>query len=656
MKKIIILIFAFFLLIPFINLKADSLEFNKEEVVVNKSSYQVVKRTNQDKLAFGIEHIRDEALSKSESLLTPAINLDPQVTNVLNIPSNKIVKVINWTFQSNTRWVRQTVKYLAKDYEKNNPGWIVLAAVNGDFFDIDSKQLFAGSTTSAAMNQGDLVRAEGHSTVSHKQIGFTNDGTTNSVIGDALYQITDQHYLTIYNNKDESIIEVAIDKFNEEPTGDEVSLYFGYPYWNEDKTIRLEYKPTIPNTNSFTVKLAERCYPDDKDHIFAKGLISNINESMQLNIGQFSIVTNNEDIISKLQLDTKIRIQQNVIGDYENCTDITGGGVTLLKNGEVPENLEAITDYRHPRTYIGKKKDGTISLFTSDGRQQANGMTGVGYEEMTAILKYYGCVDGYNVDGGGSTTMIIRNEFGDFDVVNSPSDGSERTVSNAILVVAPGAKTFIDKVNDVEASFNYTSSIKDMIMYNTKACLVDKNGNEKEMDIQDGSFKFDNLNPQSEYDVYIKYQLKYNETVIDGASAKVHFKTGDPKPIVNIVNYEKVDGGYRINYNVSDPYNTILYLTIDFEGDFVETSGLVGSTFIADSQVTEPNFVLSMRYDLRSDPNDTLYMDINIPLKVIDNTPSEETPSKKKCGKKSAELFISLLSILTIFAVILKKK
>jgi exopolysaccharide biosynthesis protein len=51
-------------------------------------------------------------------------------------------------------------------------------------------------------------------------------------------------------------------------------------------------------------------------------------------------------------------------------------------------------------------------------------------EELAKLMVELGCVEAMNLDGGGSTTMVIRNK-----VINSPSDATgERPVSDALLV------------------------------------------------------------------------------------------------------------------------------------------------------------------------------------------------------------------------------
>jgi exopolysaccharide biosynthesis protein len=51
-------------------------------------------------------------------------------------------------------------------------------------------------------------------------------------------------------------------------------------------------------------------------------------------------------------------------------------------------------------------------------------------EELTALMTEFGCVEAINLDGGGSTTMVIHNR-----IANNPSDATgERPVSDALLV------------------------------------------------------------------------------------------------------------------------------------------------------------------------------------------------------------------------------
>jgi len=92
---------------------------------------------------------------------------------------------------------------------------------------------------------------------------------------------------------------------------------------------------------------------------------------------------------------------------------------------------------RHPRTAMGLTTEGALVLVTVDGRTTAgDGMT---CEQTAQLLLDLGAVDAANLDGGGSTTMIVRDCWIG-DVVNHPSDNGEpdhhgeRAVSDGIYL------------------------------------------------------------------------------------------------------------------------------------------------------------------------------------------------------------------------------
>ncbi len=110
-----------------------------------------------------------------------------------------------------------------------------------------------------------------------------------------------------------------------------------------------------------------------------------------------------------------------------------GGGPRLVRGGQVvaEHRLEQFADSfataRHPRTGVGLR--GTeVVLVTVDGRQPGYS-AGMTLPEFAQFFVDLGCTEAMNLDGGGSTTMVVRGR-----IVNSPSDGSERKVANALAL------------------------------------------------------------------------------------------------------------------------------------------------------------------------------------------------------------------------------
>ena len=122
------------------------------------------------------------------------------------------------------------------------------------------------------------------------------------------------------------------------------------------------------------------------------------------------------------------------IEDWAGVTDVVGGAPQLLANGRVVTNDNCGTYFcsRNPRSGIGYTEDGKILLVVVDGRSSSSiGVTPVGFAH---VFRNLGATSALNLDGGGGATMWVKGR----GVVNVPSDGSERVVSNAVLVL-PGA-------------------------------------------------------------------------------------------------------------------------------------------------------------------------------------------------------------------------
>ncbi len=119
-----------------------------------------------------------------------------------------------------------------------------------------------------------------------------------------------------------------------------------------------------------------------------------------------------------------------------------GGNTRLVTNGANVANGDPAI---HPRTAAGVTANGKLLLFNVDGRNpdHSNGLT---YGEMADVLIRWGARDAINLDGGGSTTLVIdnpRTAANDPQVTNIPSDllpngqhGLERAVANSFAVFA----------------------------------------------------------------------------------------------------------------------------------------------------------------------------------------------------------------------------
>lgn len=113
---------------------------------------------------------------------------------------------------------------------------------------------------------------------------------------------------------------------------------------------------------------------------------------------------------------------------------LISGGPQLLKGGrpEITAQQERfqpdITQGRAPRTALGLSANGEILMVVVDGRQSHS--RGVTLQELARILQEKGAVSALNFDGGGSSAMVVKDRL-----INKPSDGQERAVSAALLLL-----------------------------------------------------------------------------------------------------------------------------------------------------------------------------------------------------------------------------
>ncbi|HYD53714.1 MAG TPA: phosphodiester glycosidase family protein [Gemmatimonadaceae bacterium] len=131
-----------------------------------------------------------------------------------------------------------------------------------------------------------------------------------------------------------------------------------------------------------------------------------------------------------------MRVTRALVPSRGPLRSVVGGWPRLLAAGVVVGDTASegaargFVEARHPRTAIGVSRDSTtLYLVVVDGRQpRSAGMT---IAEIATTMRALGAWDAINLDGGGSTTLVLRDS-----VVNSPSDAAgERAVGNALLLV-----------------------------------------------------------------------------------------------------------------------------------------------------------------------------------------------------------------------------
>ena len=118
----------------------------------------------------------------------------------------------------------------------------------------------------------------------------------------------------------------------------------------------------------------------------------------------------------------------------ENLSEAVGGGQIILSDGMINDTapLEPFGDICHPRTAVGIREDGKLLFTVVDGRRP-EWSNGASLTELAGLMKEAGATRAINLDGGGSSTFIVRND-GALRMMNAPAD-LQRPTENLIRPV-----------------------------------------------------------------------------------------------------------------------------------------------------------------------------------------------------------------------------
>lgn len=186
---------------------------------------------------------------------------------------------------------------------------------------------------------------------------------------------------------------------------------------------QLAFGDRVTGTVSQIVKLGEGA----NSEIPADGFV------LSANGGDLAKALANINVGDEISLDIQIDSQ------WQDANYLIGTGPLLVKEGKVNINMNLSSSFakdRHPRTAVAySKEQNKVFLVTIDGRQTGFS-NGVSLQSLAEYLISLGADRAINLDGGGSTTMLVRQlGYGFPSLVNRPSDGKQRAVSTTLQVV-----------------------------------------------------------------------------------------------------------------------------------------------------------------------------------------------------------------------------
>ena len=435
--------------------------------------------------------------------------------------SNDAVRVVSWSKGSVDGWAASTVRTTAMDFEEKNPGWIVVAAVNGDSFDINGTK----EPAKLHVQDGEVYQPN----VGYTQIGWKKDDTP-IINGATVNSVLQLEVL----DKNKNVIKNAnINTVNTTPSETGISIL--------TKDCAGEYDLT--GFKVYVGKYDACRISKYTGQIFVKGEIQNVRTDLGANSKpinknaerEFFLISKDGSLDSLIEQGSYVRCQHSLTGEWADVPNVlcgfggSAGGLNsqVLKDGNPlgAGSTDSFAYTTHPRTVVGFKEDGSTVLMVGDGRGKAiDYEQGLSYFQEGEIMRLAGCTHAYNLDGGGSSTLIVRNAYGNFDVINRPSDGSERHIGNAILFVMkdPGINWDVKNTTRNSVSFTLGGALYSSEIQNAKITIDGKTA-----EMVNGVATVEGLQEDTEYVATIEYSAPaYDDpTKLIKASYTVDVKT-----------------------------------------------------------------------------------------------------------------------------------
>ncbi|MFC4858645.1 phosphodiester glycosidase family protein [Actinophytocola glycyrrhizae] len=286
-----------------------------------------------------------------------------------------------------------------------------VAAVNGDFFDINNSNAALG----VGIRDGELIQSpDAESTWRRSAAIFTEDGAGG--IGEVFFQGT----ITTPEG------QVPLDGVNK-PILAEDGIEAFTPLWGTYCRCRA----TQGATAVAEVEVRDNTVVAVRDTA-GDGAIPA--DSMIL-VGRDAAAAT----LSALEPGDAVSIDYRArTADEQKIHAAVNGRQLLVVDGVAQKASQGNNTPAAPRTALGFSKDGRkMFLLSADGRQPAFA-EGLGLDELAGMMVELGAWSAVNLDGGGSTTIVAREPGATTaQLENRPSDGAERNVPNGLGLFAP---------------------------------------------------------------------------------------------------------------------------------------------------------------------------------------------------------------------------
>ena len=359
------------------------------------------------------------------------------------------------------------VKAIVEAFERDNPQWNAIAAINGDFFDMETSVTATYGEPEFPMIQlGDVYKSNVISSVTGRGVvGADADGNVIYHTVGGIYSVKGYGTPITYENNYK--LQILGESRNNPVCSYTAfagagSLAKRMSFMTPDSASQDLSGATVYVLKSNTYRHAHTGINGadrGTQGYFIEGEIVEVrdgtgNESAP--DGHVLFFTPDPELFEHLKVGSYVKCQKVLSGEWAEVENAIGFKQQILAEGNIllkncygrnnPEGdpnsstwTEDVYDYPHcskNRTAIGFREDGTpvlLVLKRSTHSGEYNKL-GASYYEIGEQLKALGCVNGFLLDGGGSSTMVIRDENGNFVTAYSGSGGDGRAVANAVIL------------------------------------------------------------------------------------------------------------------------------------------------------------------------------------------------------------------------------
>ena len=546
MKKVLNLFFSF-LLILVLNVLPVNAVTNGETYWDDNKQYNFTSNVVEEKeLAYETTFIHDAGSSvRSGTTFNHDVYIMMQKSN-----ASEGVKVVTWggyneNHSVSTALPRMTLAKIAEDYELNHPGWKVIGGINADQYCWGYGSESASGYDLLENRPYYTMKADGENWFSHhfmggnstNLVGFLNDGDKQLVYNPSAAGSDPVFKLNLYDENNNFIAKYDVNDLNPKS---KVNGEYTYVYALTDtgnKTTNLsrnnESKSVdISSTNDlYIISDADKTWVSNsvdysyfkgtgaRNSFFGKGKIDAVSKSVTLDATQFAIETTNQELLSKIKQGCYVVCQYEIYGGYEDCEAAIGWHTVQRLDGKDQNVSNSYNNRGYPRSVFGVTSDGKVAFITGNGTSKS----GLYAQEINAVCKAYDIKTAFQMDGGGSVTMIMRNSKGGFDTVNKPSDGSDRSIYNGLFFVVKDVEAEITPTEITQTSLELDINVLDYgqegNISNTYVNIYGKTKSgkdfSKQVEVTDGKVKFDELDSNTEYQCKIAYKVEGKDRLIE---------------------------------------------------------------------------------------------------------------------------------------------